>query len=158
MMKRLETAKERSPLFLFAAGFFFFSLWVCNKTPAADSKAEEPTGIVKGQTKQGYGYMSGGIGTEERDAMGKEAGSYNLKLSFATTTGQYIMKAEVMIKDQKGQEIINTTSGPWFYIKLPPGKYTIETTFAGDKKEIKDLGIGEGKSVSRHLQWKADRS
>jgi hypothetical protein len=68
------------------------------------------------------------------------------------------MKVDLAVRDQKGQEIIATTSGPWFYIKLPPGKYTVEATYAGEKKEIKDLVTADGKSVTRHLQWKVDRS
>jgi hypothetical protein len=42
--------------------------------------AQLAEGIVKGETVQGYQFMSGGVGSGERDAMLEQAKSYNLAL------------------------------------------------------------------------------
>lgn len=122
--------------------------------PAATSEKEIFTGI-KGVTRDGFPYISGGFGTDERQAMEELAKEYNLKVVFAALAGQYVADTQVVIEGARGKEILSASGlGPWFYIKLPTGQYGVRATFRGVTKEIKNLKLVEGKRVSRFLHWK----
>jgi hypothetical protein len=75
---------------------------------------------------KGIAYVSGGFGIEERDAIFSMGKKDNLGLSFALQNKEYLDGAKVLIKDDKGQNVLETTSdGPLFFTKLPEGKYTV---------------------------------
>lgn len=117
-------------------------------------ETEETVGIARGKTKQGYPFMAGGVGTGERRAMEGMAKGYNLKLSFAEKSGQYLSGVEIVIEDEKGEEIVRSAvDGPWFYIQLPPGKYNISATVEGRTKRIRALDVPEKRRVLRLLHW-----
>lgn len=131
--------------------------WVLTKPIFADSSAENPPGIVKSATERGFPYMSGGIGIDEREVMQSWGGAYNLKLSFAETSGTYLSDVKLLIEDEKGREMIRTTTnGPWFYVQLPPGTYTVKATFEDETKQIKNLHLAEGDRATRLLHWDLD--
>ena len=111
-------------------------------------------GIVNGETQQGYRFMTGGIGTEERDEMMQFANQYNLALSFAARSGQYLSDVNVVITDSKGREMVNTISaGPLFYAELPRGRYNIKVAYDRWSEEIRDLEVGSGHLVSKVFHW-----
>jgi hypothetical protein len=90
-------------------------------------------------------YLSGGIGSDERDAMAAEAKKYNLKIVFATKGKSYLADIAVKIKDESGKTIIDATSdGPWFFTNISQGKYTVIATMKQEalsqKLEIKQSG------------------
>ena len=115
----------------------------------------EPTeGIVSGQSAQGYRFMTGGIGTEERNEMMQLANQYDLVLSFAARSGKYLSDVNVVITDSRGREVVNTISaGPLFYAELPRGRYNIKVTYAGRSEEIRDLEVSSGHLVSKVFHW-----
>jgi len=128
---------------------------LCVFASSTDVLAQQLThGIVKGETAQGYQFMSGGVGSGERDAIMEAAKSYNLALSFAAPSGQYLSDVEVLITDERGKEIVNTTAaGPLFYVELPGGRYNVTATYDGRSEEIKGLQIPKGSRVSRVFHW-----
>lgn len=142
--------------FLVLAAVGLGMLWLLTPTGArsAELSQEQTAGIARGKTKQGYRFMSGGIGTGERQAMQEMAKGYNLKLSFAEKSGQYLSGVELVIEDEKGEEIVRSAvDGPWFYIQLPPGKYNIRATVEGRTKRIRALDVPEKRRVLRLLHW-----
>ncbi len=73
-------------------------------------------------------FISGGIGTDEREAMLREAKTegYNLKIVTAATGGAYLASVDVRIADRQGSEVLHTAmDGPWLLVKLPAGRYTV---------------------------------
>jgi hypothetical protein len=81
---------------------------------------------VQVQTSQGIPYFSGGVSAEERDMLRQVDGEYNVKLIFAVKEGNYLSDVNVTIEDTQGKQILTAVSGgPWFYTKLPPGKYRV---------------------------------
>jgi hypothetical protein len=135
-------------LFLLGLALLFFTT---RPAPAASTPEQ---GIVKGKTAQGFPYMSGGIGADERALMGKEAKDYNLKLAFAERSGQYLAEVKLVVAGEDGKEIINTTTnGPWFYIKLPPGTYNVRAAVGNITKKIDSLSLSKEKPVTRLLHW-----
>jgi hypothetical protein len=84
------------------------------------------------QTYKGIPFVSGGFGVEERAALRRMASKDNLELSFALQNDEYLGGAKVLIKDERGNKILETESdGPLFYAKLPEGKYLVMATARG---------------------------
>jgi len=120
--------------------------------PASSSNKAE--NIMPQLTKQGYGYLSGGVGVEERHLMRQQAHLYDLELSFADRSGNYLSDVKVVIDDEHGKQIIDTvTNGPWLYVDLPTGKYNIEATFDGQTEQINGLVVSNEHPAVRLLHW-----
>jgi hypothetical protein len=77
------------------------------------------------------------------DALRKD---YNLLLTFAHPSGEYLADVTVSILSAKQDITLNAVSpGPLFFAELPDGRYTINATFNGKQKSYKVL-IGGGRS------------
>jgi hypothetical protein len=110
--------------------------------------------IVRGETEQGYRFMSGGAGIEERNEMMQQASQYDLALIFAAPSGDYLSDVGIVITDGRGKEVVNTTTaGPLFYAQLPSGRYGIKATYDGQTKEIKGVQINSGRRMSQLFHW-----
>lgn len=130
----------------------------CGVPTVAVEAAQFPPAITifEGKTAQGYPYMSGGIGSGEREAMEERAKGYNVKLVFAARDGSFISAVSIEIVTVKGAEVVSlTTDGPWFYIQLPQGSYSVKAGFKGETKEIKVLRVAREKRVQQSLIWDA---
>ena len=128
----------------------------CSRPTTQAVAAEFPPSIVitEGKTAQGFPYVSGGVGSDERAALEERGKAFNVKLAFAEQRGPYLADVNVMIVDGKGAEILSLASaGPWFYIQLPPGRYNVKATYNGQTKEIRNLQVPKDKAVSRVLTW-----
>jgi hypothetical protein len=110
--------------------------------------------ITEGKTPQGYPYIYGGVSSGEREIMEERGKSYNVKLSFADKRGPYLAGITLVIEGAKGTEIVNiTTDGPWFYIQLPPGTYTVKATFGAKTNELKPFRVAKDKKTQQTLTW-----
>lgn len=137
----------------FVFSFAAFLLWILAGSTSAQTSTENPPQIIRGTTEQGLAYMTGGVGTDEREIMQSWGRDYNLKLAFAEMLGVYLSDVELWI-EKDGREMVHATAnGPWFYIKLPPGRYTVKATYEGETKQIKNLQVTEGDRVTRILHW-----
>jgi hypothetical protein len=98
---------------------------------------------IREGTSHGVKYMSGGVGINERAAMDRMDKNYDLKLIFAEPSGPYLANVNVEILNASGKKLVETTdNGPWFFAKLPDGKYRVVATFNG-KKEAREVDIGK---------------
>ena len=118
-------------------------LLLINAEVSFPEETDETTALENARTKTPY--LSGGIGTDERDALSAEAKKYNLKIVFATKGKSYLADIAVKIKDESGKTMIDATSdGPWFFTNLSQGKYTVFATMKEEalsqKVEIKQGG------------------
>jgi hypothetical protein len=128
----------------------------CAVPRAEAATTEYPPWIVitEGRTAQGFPYLYGGVGSDEREMVEKRGAAYNVKLSFAAKGGPYLSDVLLVIADaKKGQLVSLTTNGPLFFIRLPPGIYTVTATFRDETKEIKALAVEKDKTVRRTLIW-----
>lgn len=95
-------------------------------------------------------YVTGGIGLGEREALMKEAkqAGYNLKVVTAATGGAYLANVLVRIADRQGTQVLEgAMDGPWLYVKLPSGQYTV-TASDGEQThkrtvQLSDKGMRE---------------
>ena len=94
-------------------------------------------------TAHGIKYMAGGVGIDQRAAMDRIDKIYNLKLVFAEPSGPYLASVKVAIENASGKKLMQVTdNGPWFFAKLPDGKYRVVATFRS-KREVREVEIGQ---------------
>jgi hypothetical protein len=74
----------------------------------------------------------------------------------ANRTGQLAVDSSFVIKNRNGGEVINVAdAGPLFYVKLPPGQYTITAT-SGDQTQTRTVQISSRGSKRLFLTWQQD--
>jgi hypothetical protein len=137
-------------LFVFAISLFPYIL------DAQSTSGETPAGVVitRGTTLQGFPYLSGGVSSNEREIMEPLGKDYNLRITFAERGGSYLADVSLIITGNKGDEIVAVTAnGPWFFIQLPPGRYTVKATFDGQTRSTDAFTVAKGKTVHRTLVW-----
>ncbi len=93
--------------------------------------APAPPDAARPEHRQGsIDYLSGGIGSDEAEAMKAAAANYPLTVELAVAGPErdpYIADARVEIRDLKGNPVLNTTTeGPILLVRLPSGTYTLD--------------------------------
>lgn len=85
------------------------------------------------QTANGIDYVMGGVTVEELQALKADKDQYSLWVTTAAKgTGAFLSDADVRITDAKNDVVLDTTvEGPWLFVNLPPGTYTVEATVDG---------------------------
>jgi hypothetical protein len=75
--------------------------------------------------------LSGGVGEGARERLSEQAADFGLKLVFTLSTGSFI--ADVAFEVLRGGDVIikDVSKGPWAFVKLAPGNYTVRATYAG---------------------------
>lgn len=100
-------------------------------------------------------YFSAGVGVDERTATYPK---FPLKLIFVAGAKAYASQVSVTIEDSKGavrlQVPAEQVTGPWLFVDLPDGTYTITAT-RGDQTQAKAQGdISKGHVKAVYLRWK----
>ena len=97
-----------------------------NNAPPAMSLPQE-------QTQNDVAYLCGGVGQEEASYMKQQARNYDLALTFATRTGDYLADVDVNIKNAKGDDVLQAKcDGPMLLVNLPKsGTYRIRAETSG---------------------------
>lgn len=120
-------------------------------------RAEEETAAgVSAMTQNGIRYVSGGVGMTQQEALKAMRKDYNLLLTFAVKkSGAYLADVQVRIQDAKGKNVLEAvSSGPFFYAKLPQGRYRI--TAESDGKPIsKSARIRKNGASDLYFYWDA---
>ncbi len=69
--------------------------------------------------------FNGGISSEERAS----APTTGTKLVFFVRAGNFLSAVSVVVKNEAGQEVVNTvTKGPWLILNLPAGRYQVSAS------------------------------
>lgn len=110
--------------------------------------------IIETKQYEATTYMSGGYGSDEREALKAMGRNYSLKLIFAARNGDYLSAVKVTIKDKRGETWLEAVSeGPWFYVKLPRGKYYVQAAYNG--RVIKKTAVVKPpRQTSLSYYWK----
>jgi hypothetical protein len=104
-------------------------------------------------------YLSGGVGELERERLNEMADRFNLKLVFASKElGAYLADVKVSIRGAQSEELVNAVSdGPWFFAKLPPGKYQVVATHSGQPIS-KTVNVPQTGRSELNFLWSAPES
>ena len=112
--------------------------------------------IPEAKVAQGIEYISGGIGSEESDALLSLGKKWPLVLEFSQDHPQrplWVADVTVKILDQKKKVVFEALSdGPIMLLKMTPGKYDAEYSFEG-KVLKRTLVIEEGKFQKQSVVW-----
>jgi hypothetical protein len=104
--------------------------------------------LVRGTTDSGRNFISGGIGSEEMDAVNQERSRYDLAiLTAAKGSGAFLSDIHIRITDAHDVQVLETVmDGPWLLVDLPAGRYTI---VAGPVDHVQKTSLLLG-TVGRH--------
>lgn len=81
-------------------------------------------------------YVSGGVGDEEMEQLKAIGRDYNVHVMLSSKDGAYVANIGLRVLGAAGQEVLAISgAGPYVYIKLPPGNYTLEATRNGETKK-----------------------
>ncbi|MES2264090.1 MAG: hypothetical protein V4724_36690 [Pseudomonadota bacterium] len=104
-------------------------------------------------TSSGIGYVTGGVGQAQQNAMQEMKRDYTLRLTFARPkSGEYLADVKVQI-DQEGNHPVNApmlgiTAGPMLFVKLPPGQYRVRAETAGQvQSRLVKISRGSAKDL-----------
>ncbi len=112
--------------------------------------------IPEAKVAQGIEYISGGIGSEESDALLALGKKWPLVLEFSQDHPQrplWVADVTVKILDQKKKVVFEALSdGPIMLLKMTAGKYDAEYSFEG-KVLKRTLVVEEGKFQKQSVVW-----
>ena len=91
-------------------------------------------GMQQSTTPAGSAYVSGGVSDDERIEMQKTREQYSLwVLTAARTSGAYLSDVHLLITDSAKKVVFDAPiDGPWLFLNLPLGRYTIAATHKGE--------------------------
>jgi hypothetical protein len=102
--------------------------------------------------QQEYEYLSTGIGAESRHQ--KIPLDFTIKLVFATTKGELLANVEVNVYDSEGKKVFSAVSeGPWLFIDLPPGSYSIAASVRNCVIKKEKVNISAGFISEVVMRW-----
>ena len=78
--------------------------------------------------------------------------AFSLKIEFAGPGGQYVGGEEVNVRKAGADILTVTCSGPWLLFKLPPGRYDVTATLAGQSATSAAFvpNQGQGRIILRY--------
>ncbi|MGA7979936.1 MAG: hypothetical protein WCA32_06875 [Chromatiaceae bacterium] len=99
-------------------------------------------------------YVSGGVGVSDRQALEQVKSKFNLRLLFAyTKSGEFLADIPVKIVDGAGKSVLDAVSaGPYFYAKLPPGRYRVSADNEG-QVQTKSVTVSSSGAASEAFYW-----
>jgi hypothetical protein len=118
--------------------------------------AQSKVPLPKEHHKGGVTWISGGVSKDEANAMRKIASRYNVRLVMAVArkpSAAFLGAVPVKVSDTKGRTVLAVkTDGPLLFLKLPPGRYTVNAKVA-DHVLSKSLRAKKGGSLDISLIW-----
>jgi hypothetical protein len=125
---------------------FVLLAWLCAAGPAA---ADHDGHLVA--------HISGGVGLEEQETFRARRGEFNLRLVFAHANGEYIADVETLVAEEHdGHVVLKLVSdGPFVFMKLNPGRYTLAATYRGRTQRREVLVPPQG-GIDITLYWKSE--
>jgi hypothetical protein len=93
--------------------------------------------MQSGQTAQGHAFESGGVSQEEIVELRQRRNAYSLWVVTAELrSGAYLADVQVTIRNEQGQSVFDAAlDGPWLFINLPLGRYSVQASYLGRTQE-----------------------
>ena len=113
--------------------------------------------LSDGVTQQGLPYVTGGITTDERDALTASRAERGVRVvTVARAGGLYLADVRVSIADDRGRRVLDARlDGPWLDVELAPGRYVIEAEFEG-QWQSRPLTVGREGGREVYFRFDAD--
>ena len=102
-------------------------------------------------------FIEGGIGLDESESMKMEAKNWPLLIEFSHASGsksEWVSDVFLVVKDSKGFEVVaHQVDGPLILLDLKPGRYSVESTYDGQKK-MATFYIEAGQHKTVDISWR----
>lgn len=109
-----------------------------------------------GAQAQAQEYITGGVGSEQREEMKAQRGEYNLLLTFADRDGELRAGVTVTVRDRAGNTVLEVPdAGPMVYAKLPPGTYRVTASTDGIQR-VRTATVGRAPREI-YFHWAPDQ-
>lgn len=121
--------------------------------PAESAEKEVPEPVLTPQEKNDVLYVTGGVGTEEVEALKALQEQFNLRIVSSMESGEYVFGTLVSIYDAQGGLVFEQPlSGPYLYVRLPAGQYDVEAAQSGNIQK-KNTKLKEKPGQKLHFAW-----
>ena len=102
--------------------------------------------LSEGRGAGGEPYATGGVGEDERAALVSRRQDFNLWITtVANRSGAYLADARVSVMDGAKRQVFSAAlDGPLLFMRLAPGRYTVEALFDQQKQERAVAVAAEG--------------
>lgn len=121
------------------------------EVPSPDEEVKLTFTLYNGE---GIQYFSAGVGIEERKA---SYPPYPLKLIFVQGARAFLAEVTVSIVKSDGTTLVDIPSehvlGPWLFINLAGGNYTITATDSQQRAVTQQVQVGGTKTKVVHFRW-----
>jgi hypothetical protein len=97
-----------------------------------------PAGALeRGVTADGWPYVAGGFGLDEREELEQVRRDFRLRvMTAARGSGAYVSGVRLRITDASGRSVFDReVDGPWLLIDLPPGRYSLRASLQAETVE-----------------------
>lgn len=93
--------------------------------------------LERGLTADGWPYVAGGFGLEEREELAQLRRDFRLRvMTAARGSGAYVSGVRLRIADASGRGVFDrAVDGPWLLIDLPPGRYSLRASLQAETAE-----------------------
>lgn len=102
------------------------------------------------------GFLNGGVGKEEADALRAQAAGFPLELVFVRKVDdreEFLADVHLVVTDGVGRVVFDRAAqGPIFLARLPDGPYTITADYRG-ATQTRRIAIGGGRHEKIALAW-----
>ena len=115
--------------------------------------------LERGVTADGWPYLAGGFGIEERDELEQARRDYRLRVTTAARgSGAYVSLVRLRITDASGRTVFDREiDGPWLLIDVAPGRYSLRATLKGETVEQQvTLGATDRREIYFYFTVAAD--
>lgn len=107
------------------------------------------SGRSTGPSSGAVEWMSGGVGTPDRDRLRAMAASYNVLMVFSDRQGHYLADVPFAVKACNGRPVhADVSEGPFLYLRLPPGCYRMSACL-DDAWKSQPLQVGTAARLVR---------
>jgi hypothetical protein len=116
---------------------------------ALSANAEE-----RGKTADGMDYATGGVTVADLTEMAQERSRYDLWVTAAAKgSGAFLSDVQLKITDAKNEVVLDTLMvGPWLFVDLEPGHYTIDARFK-DQSLQRKVSVGRGQQQQQAILY-----
>lgn len=108
------------------------------------------------QSISSVGFIEGGVGLDESDAIKMESKHWPLLMEFSQANGkksEWVSDAFLVVKDAKGNQVFtHQVDGPLILLDLKPGRYSAESTY-DERKKVTNFYIENGQHKTLDVSW-----
>lgn len=116
-----------------------------------------PVHAAGGRVAASVPVLVGGIGKDSEATMRREAGHWPLRMVFSERKdNELVADVDLVVRDAHGRRVLKLDdTGPMTYAKLPPGRYSVEAVFEGQRK-LSQVTLDGRRGQDLFFHWRGE--